>query len=87
MKKHYLVTGGGGFIGSNIVKMLIKRGNKVSVFDNFQRGNPTRLNDFGKLFILLSPTTPHPIKPILIFFLIIYFDFFLKYKHHCLLSF
>ena len=45
MKKHYLVTGGGGFIGSNIVKMLIKRGNKVSVFDNFQRGKPSRLND------------------------------------------
>tara|TARA_B100000427_G_scaffold270707_1_gene237427 strand:- start:2807 stop:3757 length:951 start_codon:yes stop_codon:yes gene_type:complete len=44
-KKHYLVTGGAGFIGSNIVKRLIKRGNKVSVFDNFQRGKSSRLDN------------------------------------------
>ena len=48
MKKHYLVTGGGGFIGSNIVKMLIKKGNKVSVFDNFQRGKSSRLENISK---------------------------------------
>ncbi len=47
MKKHYLVTGGGGFIGSNIVKMLVKKGNKVSVFDNFQRGRPSRLKSIS----------------------------------------
>tara|TARA_B100001123_G_C15303794_1_gene1021901 strand:+ start:555 stop:1505 length:951 start_codon:yes stop_codon:yes gene_type:complete len=48
MKKHYLVTGGGGFIGSNIVKMLIKKGNKVSVFDNFQRGKSSKLDGMLK---------------------------------------
>lgn len=47
MKKHYLITGGGGFIGSNIVKMLLKQGNKVSIFDNFQRGKPSRLDSLS----------------------------------------
>ena len=52
MKKHYLVTGGGGFIGSHVVKMLVKNGNKVSVFDNFQRGKSSRLDSVsGKVKI------------------------------------
>ena len=45
MKKHYLVTGGGGFIGSNIVKMLIKEGIKYLYLIIFQRGKPYRLNE------------------------------------------
>ena len=39
MKKHYLVTGGGGFIGSNIVKMLIKEGIKYLYLIIFKEGN------------------------------------------------
>ncbi|MDP2684782.1 MAG: NAD-dependent epimerase/dehydratase family protein [bacterium] len=37
---HYLITGGAGFIGSNIVKKLLADGHKVRVLDNYSGGNP-----------------------------------------------
>jgi ADP-L-glycero-D-manno-heptose 6-epimerase len=37
--KKYLVTGGAGFIGSNIVKELAAQGNSVTVIDNFSSGH------------------------------------------------
>jgi CDP-paratose 2-epimerase len=36
-KKHYLVTGGAGFIGSNYVHRLLARGEKVTIYDNLSR--------------------------------------------------
>jgi CDP-paratose 2-epimerase len=42
MKKNYLVTGGAGFIGSNYVYRLLKRGEKVSIYDNLSRGGAPR---------------------------------------------
>ena len=41
----YVVTGGAGFIGSNIVKLLVKNGHDVSVIDNLHTGNISRLKD------------------------------------------
>ncbi|HNE04717.1 MAG TPA: GDP-mannose 4,6-dehydratase [Anaerolineales bacterium] len=40
--KQYLVTGGAGFIGSNYVHRLLKRGEKVTIYDNFSRGGAPR---------------------------------------------
>jgi UDP-glucose 4-epimerase len=39
-----LVTGGGGFIGSNLVRALVERGDQVRVLDNFSTGSQENLS-------------------------------------------
>ena len=38
MGKHFLIAGGAGFIGSNLSKALLDRGDRVSVLDNLMTG-------------------------------------------------
>ena len=48
--KTFLVTGGTGFIGSNIVKLLIKKKFNVIVFDNKTRGSLSKLKNYKNKF-------------------------------------
>lgn len=42
----YLVSGGAGFIGSNLVEELIKRGESIKVIDNFSTGKKENIEEF-----------------------------------------
>ncbi len=42
----YLVTGGAGFIGSNIVEELVRRGERVRVLDSFITGKKENIEPF-----------------------------------------
>ena len=44
--KQFLITGGAGFIGSNITEYLLQHGAKVRVFDNLATGNIENLSAF-----------------------------------------
>lgn len=43
-----LVTGGAGFIGSNLIKYLLSKGEKVTCIDNLSSGSIININEFFK---------------------------------------
>jgi nucleoside-diphosphate-sugar epimerase len=47
-RKTFLVTGGTGFIGSNICELLIKENYKVKIFDNNSRGSIDKIKKIKK---------------------------------------
>ncbi len=47
-KKTFLVTGGTGFIGSNICKLLLQNNHEVKIFDNNSRGSLKRIKGLKK---------------------------------------
>ena len=47
-KKTFLITGGAGFIGSNISKLLIEKNYNVKIFDNNSRGSITSIKKIKK---------------------------------------
>ncbi len=55
-KYHILVTGGAGFIGSNLCEALINNGNKVTCLDNFATGHEKNIAhlESNQNFILIK---------------------------------
>jgi nucleoside-diphosphate-sugar epimerase len=50
----YLVTGGGGFIGSHMVRYLLKENARVRIMDNFLTGNRKNLSEIADRIELLE---------------------------------
>ena len=50
----YIVTGGAGFIGSNIVKKLVSRGDSVTVIDNLNTGKEENLESVKDKIVFLN---------------------------------
>jgi UDP-glucose 4-epimerase len=57
--KKVLVTGGAGFIGSNLVRHLIKEGNSVTVLDNFMSGFRSNIDSFPSVHIIEGDVRDH----------------------------
>ena len=47
-KKNILITGGTGFIGSNLAKMLVKKNFKIKIYDNYSRQSSKNINNLPK---------------------------------------
>ena len=45
-KNKVLITGGAGFIGSNLCEVLLKKDNKVVCLDNFSTGKRENISEF-----------------------------------------
>jgi nucleoside-diphosphate-sugar epimerase len=59
MMSVYLVTGGAGFIGSNIVEELVRRGERVRILDNFSTGKMENVASFQEGIELMEGDLRH----------------------------
>ena len=50
-QRHFVVTGGNGFIGSHLCRFLANRGELVSVIDNFSSSPPVSTHSFGDMHL------------------------------------
>lgn len=53
-QKHYLITGGAGFIGSHLAEALAEQDNRVTVFDNLSSGRIENLKPFDHKIRLIQ---------------------------------
>ena len=50
MKKTVLVTGGAGYIGTNVVNRLLQKGYNVVVVDNFSNSLHNHIEDLNDIY-------------------------------------
>ncbi|HJZ12249.1 MAG TPA: SDR family oxidoreductase [Acidobacteriota bacterium] len=59
--ERYLVTGGGGFIGSHLVEALVAEGHFVRVVDNFDTGTRQNLKDIAREVEIIEASVQDPL--------------------------
>ena len=59
----YVVTGGGGFIGSHIVEELLRRNETVRVIDNFSTGKRENVAPFANRAEVIEQLSRHGVHP------------------------
>ncbi len=57
MTRSVLVTGGAGFVGSSLVRTLLTRGYRVTVFDNLENGSASHLPEHEHLIVMNGDVT------------------------------
>lgn len=49
--RHFVVTGGNGYIGSHLCRLLFEHGHRVSIIDNYSTSPKTPTHGFGDFFM------------------------------------